>query len=165
MCGWSRAATSSCASYYDHDRGYIFQNADGRIVFAIPYESDYTLIGTTDRDYEAIRTSARISDEKRYLCGAASEYFARAGDAGRDRLDLFGRPAAIRRRRHRGAGGDARLCAQGRRRRGERALINVFGGKITTYRRLGERARAHGDGWAARATWTEGATLPGGDFP
>src|SRR6185312_7769714 len=60
---------------YEHDRSYIFQNADGRICFAIPYQQDFTLIGTTDEDYHgdpwAVSSS---SDEERYLCGAVSEY-------------------------------------------------------------------------------------------
>src|SRR5690606_31102124 len=63
---------------FEHDRCYIFQNADGRIVFAIPYERDFTLIGTTDRDYEGDPGSVAISEEEvDYLCRAASEYFAR----------------------------------------------------------------------------------------
>jgi glycerol-3-phosphate dehydrogenase len=61
---------------YDHDRCYIFQNADGRICFAIPYEQDFTLIGTTDEDYEGDPANPQISPSERdYLLGAASEYF------------------------------------------------------------------------------------------
>ncbi len=62
---------------YDHDRCYIFQNADGRIIFAIPYERDFTLIGTTDTDYRGDpRTVAASETEIGYLCAAASEYFS-----------------------------------------------------------------------------------------
>ncbi len=61
---------------YPHDRCYIFQNRDGRVIFAIPYENDFTLIGTTDRDYAGDPAAVTISeDEKNYLCAAASEYF------------------------------------------------------------------------------------------
>ena len=61
---------------YDHDRCYIFQNRDGRVIFAIPYEGDFTLIGTTDRDYPGDPGKAQIgSDEIDYLCRTASEYF------------------------------------------------------------------------------------------
>jgi glycerol-3-phosphate dehydrogenase len=61
-----------------HDRAYIFQNADGRIVFAIPYEGDFTLIGTTDVDYDGDPGQVRISaEETAYLCRAANEYFTR----------------------------------------------------------------------------------------
>ena len=52
MSAWCRAAISWCDKLYDHDRCYIFQNRDGRVIFAIPYENDFTLIGTTDRDYQ-----------------------------------------------------------------------------------------------------------------
>ena len=50
-CGSSRAATSWCRKLFDHDRGYIFQNADKRIVFALPFAGDFTLIGTTDENF------------------------------------------------------------------------------------------------------------------
>ena len=100
-------------------RAYFFQNADGRIIFAIPYEHDFTLIGTTDQDYEGDPADAAISEaEIDYLCAAASEYFAEPVRRERHRLDLFGRAPALRRRRLQGAGGDARLCAEGRRREG-----------------------------------------------
>ena len=63
---------------YDHDRCYIFQNADNRIIFAIPYETDFTLIGTTDRDYQGDPAKVVASEEEiDYLCAAASEYFAK----------------------------------------------------------------------------------------
>ena len=63
---------------FDHDRAYIFQNADGRVVFAIPYEQDLTLIGTTERDYAGDPgATAATADEVAYLCAAASAAFAR----------------------------------------------------------------------------------------
>ena len=101
--GSSRAATSSCAKLYDHDRAYIFQNADGRIIFAIPYEDDFTLIGTTDRDYHGRsgQGDGISRGEIAYLCAAASEYFAEPVTPRRRRLDLFRRAPALRRRRHR----------------------------------------------------------------
>src|SRR6202000_2749133 len=70
---------------YDHDRCYIFQNRDGRVIFAIPYENDFTLIGTTDHDYQGDPADVRASDEEvDYLCAAASEYFREA--VTRDRI-------------------------------------------------------------------------------
>jgi len=61
---------------FEHDNAYIFQNRDGRIVFAIPYEDDFTLIGTTDEDYEGEPASVKAEQsEIDYLCAAASEYF------------------------------------------------------------------------------------------
>ena len=63
---------------FDHDRCYIFQNADGRIIFAITFEQDFTLLGTTDLDYEGDPSAAIASAEEiDYLCSAASEYFAK----------------------------------------------------------------------------------------
>src|SRR5690606_18323436 len=62
---------------YAHDRCYFFQNSDGRIFFAIPYEGDFTLIGTTDRDYRGDPGEVKITEEEKdYLLAAASEYFA-----------------------------------------------------------------------------------------
>jgi glycerol-3-phosphate dehydrogenase len=62
---------------FDDPRAYFFQNKDGRIIFAIPYEEDFTLIGTTDQDYPGDPHDVKISDaEIDYLCAAASEYFA-----------------------------------------------------------------------------------------
>ena len=63
---------------FDHDRCYIFQNADGRIVFAIPYERDFTLIGTTDIEFTGDPSTVEASaDEIGYLCAVANEYFSR----------------------------------------------------------------------------------------
>jgi glycerol-3-phosphate dehydrogenase len=63
---------------FDHDRAYIFQNPDGRVVFAIPYEGDFTLIGTTDRDYAGDPAAvAATPEEIDYLCAAASDAFAK----------------------------------------------------------------------------------------
>ena len=150
-CGSCRAATSSCRKLYDHDRCYIFQNADGRIFFAIPYERDFTLIGTTDLDYHGDPGDVRISPQEiAYLCQGASDYFAHAGDAGHGGVDLFRRAPALRRRRQPGAGGDAGLRADGRTPpQGGPPLLNVFGGKITTYRRLAESALAKLDAASA----------------
>ena len=65
---------------FDHDHAYIFQNPDKRIIFAIPYEGDFTLIGTTDVEYHGTRRrSAHRRAEIAYLCEQASRYFARAG--------------------------------------------------------------------------------------
>ena len=64
---------------FDHDRAYILQNPDGRIVFAIPYQGDFTLIGTTDREYHGDPKDVRATDEEvAYLCEAVSQNFANA---------------------------------------------------------------------------------------
>ena len=154
---------------YDHDRAYIFQNADGRIFFAIPYERDFTLLGTTDRDYDADPAHAAISEEEvDYILDGAGAYFRRPiaredivwSYSGVRPLYDDGATAAQEATRDyvlkldRGSGNEA-------------PLLNVFGGKLTTYRRLAEAALRDLD----RALdhrgqpWTRGAVLPGGDFP
>lgn len=153
---------------FDHDRAYIFQHADQRIIFAIPYEDRYTLIGTTDVDFtgdlEGVRPDASEID---YLCAAAGEYFAtplRAEDvvrsfAGVRPLYDDGRSSAQQ------ASRDYVLDLQGEA--GAPPLLNIFGGKITTYRRLAEEAmrRLAASFPDAAPPWTAGSTLPGGDFP
>lgn len=154
---------------FDHDRCYIFQNADGRIVFAIPYERDFTLIGTTDRDYRADPAGVHASAEEiAYLCKAASEYFA----VPVREEDVVWTYSGVRPLYDDGAS-----SAQSATRdyvleldapEGRAPLLTVFGGKITTYRRLAEAAlgklKSHlpqvdDDGWSS------GMPLPGGDFP
>ncbi|MGV3491014.1 MAG: glycerol-3-phosphate dehydrogenase [Devosia sp.] len=153
---------------FDHDRCYFFQNADGRIFFAIPYETDFTLIGTTDMDFSGDPTGVKISDsEIDYLCAAASEYFAKPVTreqiawtyAGVRPLFDDGASAAQEATRDyvlKTEGGEA-----------EPKLINVFGGKLTTHRRLSEQVVDRIDGvlGAKGPRWTAKGTLPGGDFP
>jgi glycerol-3-phosphate dehydrogenase len=151
---------------FDHDRCYIFQNADNRIIFAIPYEQDFTLIGTTDLDYKAEPGPVEISAEEiDYLCAAASEYFAKpvtpdeivwtyAGvrplyDDGASAAQEATRDYVIKTEAEEGG-----------------ALINVFGGKLTTSRRLSEEVV---DGFGKLIgrmgpRWTRKAKLPGGEF-
>jgi glycerol-3-phosphate dehydrogenase len=154
-----------------HDRAYIFQNADGRIFFAIPYEGDFTLIGTTDRDWAGAPGEVRISGEEiSYLCAGASGYFREPvvpGDvvwsySGVRPLYDDGASAAQEATRDYVLALDAPA--------GQPALLSVFGGKITTYRRLAEAALAKlGPHLPAvsglAAGWTGATALPGGDFP
>lgn len=153
---------------YDHDRCYIFQNADGRIVFAIPYEGEFTMIGTTDHEYEGDPAKASITaEEASYLCDAASEYFAspvRPDDvvwsfSGVRPLYDDGASKAQEATR------DYVLKLQ--HDEGRAALINIFGGKITTYRRLAEATLEKIEGvlGSRNPEWTKQAPLPGGDFP
>jgi len=74
----------------------MFQNSDGRIVFVIPYQDDFTLIGTTDRDYHGDPARVKASDEEiKYLCESVSEYLAKTGQARRCGVDLFRRSPAL----------------------------------------------------------------------
>ncbi len=153
---------------FDDPRAYFFQNADGRIVFAIPYEEDFTLIGTTDRDYAGDPHDVRISDEEiDYLCNAASEYFAEPVR----REDVVWTYSAVRPLYDDGASKaqeatrDYVLKPEGGD--GVAPLLNVFGGKITTYRRLSEHVLEKVEEFLGRKgkAWTADAALPGGDFP
>ena len=152
---------------YDHDRCYFFQNSDGRIFFAIPYEDDFTLIGTTDRDYYGDPRDVAISpQETDYLLAAASEYFARP--VTRDQIHwtysgvrpLFDDGASAAQEATR----DYVLKADGDAASG--AAINVFGGKLTTSRRLAESVMEKIEDMLGKkgAAWTKGSHLPGGDF-
>jgi glycerol-3-phosphate dehydrogenase len=155
---------------FDHGRSYVFQNADGRIVFAIPYEGAYTLIGTTEVDYTGDPGQAVAgAEEVVYLCKAASEYFAKPISPG----DVVWSFSGVRPlhddhvREPKAATRDYVLeldAAPGRA-----ALLSIFGGKITTYRRLAETALERLAPYlppACRqsAGWTQHAALPGGDF-
>jgi glycerol-3-phosphate dehydrogenase len=80
---------------YDHDKCYFFQGNDGRIIFAIPYETDFTLIGTTDQEHrDAPGTAVCTPEERDYLLRFASQYFREPLTRG-CRLDLFRRPPAL----------------------------------------------------------------------
>jgi len=152
---------------FDHDRCYIFQNADGRIIFAIPYEHDFTLIGTTDLDYSGDPTDVSISSEELdYLCELASEYFK--NPVGRDQVVWA--YSGVRPLFDDGAS-EAKEATRDYVLKLEQAenlapLLNIFGGKLTTYRRLAEEAIEHiGTAIGAKgAPWTAGSSLPGGDF-
>jgi glycerol-3-phosphate dehydrogenase len=149
---------------YMDDRSYILQNADGRICFVIPYERDFTLIGTTDDDFHGDPAAvASSAEEERYLCGAVSEYLRTPVDP----ADIVWRYAGVRPLLDDGASKAQEATRDYVLTLEEPALLSVFGGKITTYRRLAEAAMAK----LARlfpgmkGAWTKGTALPGGDFP
>ncbi len=151
---------------FDHDRCYFFQGEDGRIIFAIPYEQDFTLIGTTDKDHHGDPADVTCTDEEQdYLIAFASRYFARP----LSRDDVVWTYSGVRPLYNDGAKSataatrDYVLSLDDDN---GAPLLNVFGGKITTYRRLAEHAMdklAPGfPGLSGR--WTAGVPLPGGDF-
>ncbi len=152
---------------FDHDKSYFFQGTDGRIIFAIPYETDFTLIGTTDAEHDdPERTPTCTADERQYLLAFASRYFKApvteddivwtyAGvrplyDDGKSSATAATRDYTIKLDRSAGA-----------------PLVNIFGGKITTYRRLAESAleKIVEVFPQTPGPWTAGVALPGGDFP
>lgn len=156
---------------FDHDRCYIFQNGDGRIIFAIPYEQDFTLIGTTDQDYTGDPALvAATPQEIAYLCSAASEYFAKPIR----QEDVVWTYSGVRPLYDDGASKAQEatrdyvltLDAPGT----AAPLLSVFGGKITTYRRLAEavldKLGPHLPATTQKPKgWTAHEPLPGGDFP
>jgi glycerol-3-phosphate dehydrogenase len=150
---------------FDHPYAYIFQHPDGRIVFAIPYEHDFTLVGTTDIDYQGdVNEVAITQDEVAYLCDLSSRYFRKpitpadvvwTYSGVRPLVEDEASSASAVTRDYR-----LELDTQGA------PLLSIFGGKITTFRKLAEEAVdmiAHrlptrGDAWTANAC------LPGGDL-
>ncbi|MEM6679892.1 MAG: glycerol-3-phosphate dehydrogenase [Pseudomonadota bacterium] len=152
---------------YEHDRAYIFQNADNRIIFTIPFEDDFTLVGTTDRDHAEGADQVAIADDERdYLLSAASAYFEKPLSA----EDIVWTYSGVRPLYDDGASSataatrDYVLKLEDRG--DEPPLLNIFGGKITTYRRLAEAALAKLAFYFPNAgpAWTAGVALPGGDF-
>jgi glycerol-3-phosphate dehydrogenase len=156
---------------FDHDSAYIFQNSDGRIVFAIPYEQDFTLIGTTDVDFTGDPGVVAPTDrEILYLCASVSTYF-------REQIrpeDIVWTFAGVRALYDDGSAKakdttrDYELVLDAPPR--EAPLLTIYGGKITTYRRLAQAAFSRiGRFLSLRvskdAPWTSDLPLPGGDFP
>ncbi len=152
---------------FEHQRAYIFQNSDGRIIFAIPYEEHFTLIGTTDLDFHGAPDTVAISaEEVDYLCQAASEYFVGQLTA----ADVVHSFSGIRPLFDDGKS-DAKAATRDYVLKldappGEAPLLSLYGGKITTYRKLAESvlARLAPSLPPMGPPWTEGAALPGGDF-
>lgn len=153
---------------FDHDHAYIFQNPDKRIIFAIPYEREFTLIGTTDIEYR--NDPARVAidaNEVQYLCDSINRYFKRhiapadvcwtySGVRPLLEDENADNPSAVTR--------DYKLELDAPE--GTAPLLSVFGGKITTFRKLAEEAvdTLAGALGQQAPTWTAGAPLPGGDI-
>ncbi|MBI5261106.1 MAG: glycerol-3-phosphate dehydrogenase [Bradyrhizobium sp.] len=153
---------------YDHDRAYIFQNADGRIIFAIPYQDDFTLIGTTDRDYDGDPAKVKATPEEvEYLCAAVSEYLAKPVKS----EDVVWNYSGVRPLYDDGAS-EAKAATRDYvfelDTPGGAPLLSIYGGKITTYRRLAEEALERLSPYLRSATehegWTGKSPLPGGDM-
>ena len=153
---------------YAHDRAYMFQNADGRIVFVIPYQDDFTLIGTTDRDYDGDPAKVKAtSEEIEYLCNSVSEYLEKPVKPS----DVVWNYAGVRPLYDDGAS-EAKAATRDYvfelDTPGGAPLLSIYGGKITTYRRLAEEALERLSPYLRSAKahegWTGKAALPGGDM-
>ncbi len=159
---------------YAHDRAYMFQNSDGRIVFVIPYQDDFTLIGTTDRDYDGDPAKVKASAEEiGYLCASVSEYLAKPVRPD----DVVWTYSGVRPLYDDGAS-EAKAATRDYVFEldlpGGAPLLSIYGGKITTHRRLAEEAlerlapylpsAAPGEELKESEGWTAKAPLPGGDM-
>ena len=150
---------------FDHPHAYIFQHPDGRIVFAIPYEHDFTLIGTTDIDYHGDLDAVAIDrDEVDYLCALSSRYFRKPVVP----ADVVWSYSGVRPLVDDNASNASAVTRDYRLELDNRGapLLSIFGGKITTFRKLAEEAV---DMLASSlpvrcGAWTADACLPGGDL-
>ena len=151
---------------FPHDRGYILQSPDRRVIFVLPFEHDFTLIGTTDEDFAGDPAAVAPSGEEiTYLCNSVNNYFRHDVSVG----DIKWAYAGVRSlyddgsRKPEDVTRDYHLALDERFR--EAPVLTVYGGKITTYRRLAEavmdRLRHF---YHPRPAWTARVPLPGGDF-
>ena len=152
---------------FDHDKCYFFQGVDGRIAFAIPYETDYTLIGTTDADHPDASVKPECTpEEQAYMLQFINQYLAEPISDD----DVVWRYSGVRPLYDDGASSASAATRdyvlKMDQSRGAPAL-NIFGGKITTYRRLAESALNEISSvfGPLPPKWTAGVSLPGGDFP
>ncbi|WP_348657071.1 glycerol-3-phosphate dehydrogenase [uncultured Sulfitobacter sp.] len=152
---------------YDHDKCYFFQGTDGRIIFTIPYEQDFTLIGTTDADHpDPSVTPECTPEEQDYLINFVNGYLKQDIS----RKDIVWTYSGVRPLYDDGASSATAATRDYTLKvdeTGGAPILNVFGGKITTYRKLAEDAleliAPHFGGLSDH--WTAGVALPGGDFP
>jgi glycerol-3-phosphate dehydrogenase len=151
---------------YTHDRAYILQATDGRVIFTIPFEREFTLIGTTDGSFSGDPAAVAPSvEEIDYLCAVVNDYFRSSiGSA-----DVVWAYAGVRAlyddgaRKPQDIGRDYTLKLD--KPLGEAPLLTVYGGKITTYRQLAEHALALlSTFFPPSQPWTAHSPLPGGDF-
>lgn len=151
---------------FDHDYTYIFQNADGRVLFAVPYENDFTLLGTTDIEVQGdpadVETEQR---EKEYICEAVSEYFKKPVCAD----DVVWSYSGVRPLYDDASANASKVTRDYviHMSKSGPTMVSIFGGKITTFRKLSEEVvdmLAEPLQIKGKA-WTEHACLPGGDIP
>ena len=150
---------------FDHPDAYIFQHPDGRIIFAIPYEGDFTLIGTTDIDHQGSADQVAIdADEIAYLCALSNHYFEKTIAP----ADVVWSYSGVRPLLQ-DESADASSVTRDYQLAFDTAgapMLSVYGGKITTFRKLAEEAVD----LVARqlvnpaGAWTTNACLPGGDL-
>lgn len=152
---------------YDTEEAYILQNEDGRIVFVIPYEGDFSLVGTTDEDFTGNPSDAAIStEETSYLIEVVNKYF-KSKISREDIVHSYSGVRPLLEEKNASAQEltrDYKVELKGSA--GEPVLLNIFGGKITTYRKLAEHAvdKLITCFPKAKKAWTKEVPLPGGAF-
>jgi glycerol-3-phosphate dehydrogenase len=152
---------------WNHEKSYFFQGDDGRIIFAIPYETDFTLIGTTDIDHFELDQRPECSDfEKDYLINFANQYF----ESKLNVEDIVWTYSGMRPLQDTSEGSATSVSRDYSIKvnwEDDVPLINVFGGKITTYRKLAESVMDKVGVYFPQmpGPWTAEAHLPGGNFP
>ncbi len=151
---------------FEGEHCYIFQNRDNRIIFAIPYEGDFTLVGTTDQSFEGDPAGIDISAaEATYICQAANEYL-RTDICPEEAVASY---AGVRPLYENNAGSNSTVTRDYQfeldvgNSGDEPPILSIFGGKITTYRKLAEHALEQLPGFSG-PSWTADKPLPGGDF-
>jgi len=153
---------------FEGEQAYILQHSDRRVVFVIPYEQDFSLIGTTEVPYDGDPAAARITEaETAYLCDAVNRYLAKPVRP-EDSVWTFSGVRPLYEDASENASAVTRDyvfdidAGEGRA-----PLMSIFGGKITTYRKLAEHALEKLQPFLgfSRQVWTERAVLPGGDLP
>ncbi len=151
---------------FDHDKSYFFQGEDGRIIFAIPYEMDFTLIGTTDVDHSDTFQNPECSEEeKSYLIEFANKYF-KYKISQKDIVWTYSGVRALYDDKVQNASAATRDYKLKVDHSAGAPILNIFGGKITTYRRLAESAMEiiNAQLGGHEGVWTAGIPLPGGNF-
>lgn len=155
------------AKFWDGPQAYLVQNHDKRVIFINPYEGDKALIGTTDIAFEGAPEAVAVDEaEIEYLLGAVNRYFKQA----LRRDDVVQSFSGVRPLYDDGAGNPSAVTRDyvfDLEAAGGAALLNVFGGKITTFRKLAEHATQKLGSYFPEmgGDWTAQATLPGGDMP
>ncbi len=157
------------AKMFEHENGYIFQNSDNRIVFAIPYENDFTLIGTTDLEYDGDPAECAITEsETRYLCDLINSYFEQQISPD-DVISSYSGVRPLFEDESSNASKVSReyVLSLNKGESGEEPpILNIFGGKLTAYRQLAEKALKiiSTEIGCNDKIWTNKVPLPGGDI-
>ena len=152
---------------FDHQKSYFLQGKDGRIVFAIPYEADYTLVGTTDVLHEDINEEPKCTNEEiAYLLNFINEYFQKPVM----KKDIVWSYSGVRPLLEDGAESETAVSRdyfiEFQDRNTASPILHIFGGKLTTYRKLAEATvdKASSIFPLMKTKWTSNSCLPGGDF-